>query len=164
VTAPRMSIRLLGVIIALVAVECAAFQPSLSGDSYGGFWVNAIALPMTSFLILAFYRQRCLRRRGEQSPGLTGFQVAGWLAVAAALALFLNCPNAYLKLVVLFDPVHRAWIESQAFRSVSLTSPTAVRMMWCAEISMALALSTVVTAALLSVAFCGGWLGAHLHR
>jgi hypothetical protein len=86
-TAARISIRLMGVIIALVAVECAAFQPLLSGDCYWAFWVNAIALPMPS-----------------------------------------------------------AWI------------------MRCAEISMAFALSTVVTAALLLVAFCGGWLGAHLHR
>ena len=71
-----------------------AFTPGF-GEIYIGILINMIALPMMGILIFVSSQWRKLSRRGENSPGLTSFQVAGWASLATVLAALMVVPGVY---------------------------------------------------------------------
>jgi hypothetical protein len=155
----RLSVRALCVVIALVAADCAMLRAAFAGYKRV-VWVNVIAVPMMNILVLTFYRQQILRWRGESRPRLTGFQLAGWAGVAAALALFIGVPESFVALVKALDPVREIWFHTPTYLAAAPNSPTWIRTWWLAELSLLFTLSTALTAALLTFASVGGWLAA----
>jgi hypothetical protein len=154
-----MSIRALCAVICLVAAECALFAPGL-GAIYFGILINMVALPMMGILIFVSSQQRKLSRRGENSPGLTGFQVAGWASLACVLAALMIVPGVYGALVSTFDPVRELCLRAFGFRPETYSTKN-IAIHWGAEISMYLSISLVLTMTMLVIAGVGAWLGSH---
>jgi hypothetical protein len=153
-----MSIRDLCVIVWLVAAECALFAPGL-GEIYLGILINIVALPKLEILIFASSQQRKLSRRGENSPGLTGFRVAGWASLACVLAALMIVPGVYGALVSTFNPVRELCLRTFGFRPETYSTKN-IAIHWGAETSTYLSISLVLTMTMLVIAGVGAWLGS----
>ena len=153
----RMSIRALCMVVCLVAADCALFELGLV-EIYFGMLINMVALPMMGILIFVSSQWRKLSRRGENSPGLTGFQVAGWASLAAILAALIVVPGVYVALISAFDPVRPFCLRTLGFRPETYSTKN-IAIHWGGEISLYLSISLVLTMMMLVIAGISGWLG-----
>lgn len=154
---PRITIRALCIAIALAAAECARFTPGF-GYVYLGVMLNTVALPMMSIMLLVSRRQQRLGQRGEDSPGLTGFQLTAGVSLAAVIGALIFVPGVYAALISIFDPVRQLCLRTFGFRAETYTTRNIV-VHWCAEISLFVSISAVLTVIMLVVASIGGWVG-----
>ena len=156
---PRVSLRKLIAMIALAAVDCLMLRWAWAGSELIS-WANMIALPMANILLILAARPRAFREGGRLREDRVGFQILGWFIMAGALCLFLGFPQVFVKFVNFFEPVGRAWFDTDIYRNATPQSATRLRIFWCAEISLLVTVSTVCTLTQLLIARAGVWLAS----
>jgi hypothetical protein len=154
----NITIKLICLVVALAAAECALFAPG-PGDVYFGVLLNTVALPMMSILLFVSRRQRRLGQRGGDAPRLTGFQFAGAASLATVVAALVFVPWVYGALIRTFDPVRQIVLRMLGFRAETYTTRN-IAVHWCAELSLYVSISSFLTITMLLIASIGGWLGS----
>lgn len=153
----RFSVKSTCLVVALAAAECALFVPG-SGEVDFGILLNTVALPMLSILLYVSRRQRRLDQRGRNVPHLRGFQLAGAASLAIVVAALVFVPWVYGVLIGTFDPARQLVLRLLGFRAETYTMRNIV-VHWCAELSLYLSISFVLTIVMLLIAAIGEWLG-----
>jgi hypothetical protein len=138
----------------LVAVDLAVLG-SVPGNS-DQVWLRVLALPMVNVLILADHRDR---RLGERRPFLLGFQIAGWVALLAYLALCEAFPGELgTALALTFERVRARTMDNLDFETMQRLDPSSALTWKVATLAMASAASAALTLVMILVATCGGLL------
>ena len=150
----RVSISTIGFCALLVGLDFAVLRYVPTNDRT---WLDFIALPSANILAFAFYRFQTLRRRGESSPFLFGFQIAGWAAMSAYLGLCRVWPRSIgFGLASSFDWVRRRTMDNLDFETMRRLDSTNRLTHVLSTFAMAIIIAGILTGAMLLAAIGGG--------
>jgi hypothetical protein len=159
----QLSISTLGVLVLLIAVDLAVL-----GSAFGWIdqtFLDLIALPIGNILVFAFYRARMIKRRGESSPFLFGFQVSGW---AFLLAYLIWCrlfrQQTVLALVLALQPIRSWCMDNLGFDTMKRLDPTFALAWKISTAAMLVTVSIILTNLMLLAAVGGGMVARRWRR
>ena len=151
----RFSLSTVGLVVLLIAADLAAARSAIGANDEA--ILGRLALPMGNLLVLAFHRDRTLRRSGRREPFWVGFQTGGWAALVAYLVACRADPAAVsMPLARAFEPVRTAVMNNLSFEAMRQLDPT-FRLAWLvATAALLLVASGALTVVMVAPALAAG--------